>query len=159
MADNFIEGISDLQKVYNSWNTQANNVLPTPVFLPGESQGQRCLVGCRLWGRTESDTTEVTQQQQHKDKLNITWQCFLCNLTYQISLISLTFFFLQGQRINILGVLWKIPELVPGQKKLIQNLILGKFVENIHSTKVTCKDFEGKHRKLQGCKNPKPLVF
>ena len=37
---------------------------PTPVFLPGESQGQGSLVGCRLWGRTESDTTEATQQQQ-----------------------------------------------------------------------------------------------
>ena len=33
---------------------------PTPVFLPGESQGQRSLVGCRLWSHTESDTTEVT---------------------------------------------------------------------------------------------------
>ena len=33
---------------------------PTPVFLPRESQGQRSLVGCRLWGRTESDTTEAT---------------------------------------------------------------------------------------------------
>ena len=33
---------------------------PTPVFLPGESQGQRSLVGCHLWGRTESDTTEAT---------------------------------------------------------------------------------------------------
>ena len=32
----------------------------TPVFLPGESQGWGSLVGCRLWGRTESDTTEVT---------------------------------------------------------------------------------------------------
>ena len=32
---------------------------PTPVFLPGESQGRGSLVGCRLWGRTESDTTEV----------------------------------------------------------------------------------------------------
>ena len=29
-------------------------------FLPGESQGQGSLMGCRLWGRTESDTTEVT---------------------------------------------------------------------------------------------------
>ena len=28
---------------------------PTPVFLPGESQGQGSLVGCHLWGRTESD--------------------------------------------------------------------------------------------------------
>ena len=25
---------------------------PTPVFLPGESQGRRSLVGCRLWGCT-----------------------------------------------------------------------------------------------------------
>ena len=33
---------------------------PTPVFLPGESQGWGSLLGCRLWDRTESDTTEVT---------------------------------------------------------------------------------------------------
>ena len=33
---------------------------PTPVFLPGESQGQGRLVGCRLWGHTESDMTEAT---------------------------------------------------------------------------------------------------
>ena len=33
---------------------------PTPVFFPGESQGRGSLVGCRLWGCTESDTTEVT---------------------------------------------------------------------------------------------------
>ena len=33
---------------------------PTPVFFPGESQGRWSLVGCRLWGCTESDTTEVT---------------------------------------------------------------------------------------------------
>ena len=33
---------------------------PTLVFLPGESQGQGSLVGCRLWGGTESDTTEAT---------------------------------------------------------------------------------------------------
>ena len=33
---------------------------PTPVFLPGESQGRGSLVGCCLWGRTESDTTEAT---------------------------------------------------------------------------------------------------
>ena len=33
---------------------------PTPLFLPGESQGRRSLVGCRQWGRTESDTTEAT---------------------------------------------------------------------------------------------------
>ena len=31
---------------------------PTPVFLPGKTHGQRSLVGCSPWGRTESDTTE-----------------------------------------------------------------------------------------------------
>ena len=33
---------------------------PTPVFLPGESQGRESLVGCCRWGRTESDMTEAT---------------------------------------------------------------------------------------------------
>ena len=36
---------------------------PTPVFLPGESQGRGSLVVCRLWGGTESDTTEATEQE------------------------------------------------------------------------------------------------
>ena len=41
---------------------------PTPVFLPGESQGPGSLVGCHLWGRTESDMTEATEQlQQQQD--------------------------------------------------------------------------------------------
>ena len=33
---------------------------PTPVFLLGESQGWGSLVGCRLWGWAELDTTEAT---------------------------------------------------------------------------------------------------
>ena len=33
---------------------------PTPVFLPGESQGRGSLVGCHLWGCTESDMIEAT---------------------------------------------------------------------------------------------------
>ena len=43
---------------FKSINSQPS--LPTPLFLPGESQGQRSLVGCHLRGHTESDTTEVT---------------------------------------------------------------------------------------------------
>ena len=31
---------------------------PTPVFLPGESYGQRSLVGYSLWGHRESDMPE-----------------------------------------------------------------------------------------------------
>ena len=45
---------------------------PTPVFLPGESQGWRSLVGCCLWGRTSrtrlkrlrSSSSRATEQQQ-----------------------------------------------------------------------------------------------
>ena len=33
---------------------------PTPVLLPRESPGQRSLVGCCPWDRTESDVTEAT---------------------------------------------------------------------------------------------------
>ena len=32
-----------------------------PVFLPGESHGQRSLVGSSPWGPKESDTTEATK--------------------------------------------------------------------------------------------------
>ena len=31
---------------------------PTPVFLLGESHGQRGLVGCNIWGHKASDMTE-----------------------------------------------------------------------------------------------------
>ena len=36
------------------------------IFLPGEVQGRGSLVGCHLWGRRESDTTEAIQQQQNE---------------------------------------------------------------------------------------------
>ena len=42
---------------FMKWRTKWQ---PTPVFLPGESWGRGSLVGCRLWGHTESDTTGVT---------------------------------------------------------------------------------------------------
>ena len=39
---------------------------PIPVFLPGESHGQRSLVGYRPWGHRELDTTEWLSTTQHK---------------------------------------------------------------------------------------------
>ena len=38
--------------------------LPTPVFLPGKSHGQRSLMGYSSWGRTESDTTEALKHSR-----------------------------------------------------------------------------------------------
>ena len=37
-------------------------------FLPGESQGRGSLVGCHLWGRTESGMPEAPQQQQQRQQ-------------------------------------------------------------------------------------------
>ena len=49
--------LSDFTFTFIHWRRKWQ---PTPVFLPGESQGWGSLVGCRLWGRAESDTTEAT---------------------------------------------------------------------------------------------------
>ena len=38
---------------------------PTPVFLPGESHGQRSLADCNPWGCKESDTTEQLSIQHN----------------------------------------------------------------------------------------------
>ena len=60
----FVANIDGQTKYIMAMNGAGRKWQPTPVFLPGESQGRGSLLGCRLWGRTESDTTEATQQQQ-----------------------------------------------------------------------------------------------
>jgi len=42
----------------------------TPVFLPGESYGQKSLASCSPWGPKESDTTEVSCQTT----LPVSWE-------------------------------------------------------------------------------------
>ena len=49
--------LSDFTFTFMHWRRKWE---PTPVFLPGGSQGRGSLVDCRLWGRTESATTEAT---------------------------------------------------------------------------------------------------
>ena len=49
--------LSDFTFTFMHWRKKWQ---PTAIFLLGESQGRGSLVGCRLWGHTESDTTDVT---------------------------------------------------------------------------------------------------
>ena len=49
--------LSDFTFTFLHWRRRWQ---PTPVFLPRASQGRGSLEGCRLWGRTESDTTGAT---------------------------------------------------------------------------------------------------
>ena len=59
LPNSFILGYSCLSMFYFTTLKIVANWQPTPVFLPGESQGQGSLVGCHLWGRTELETTEL----------------------------------------------------------------------------------------------------
>ena len=47
--------ISELERI--PWRRKGQ---PTPVFLSGESHGQRSLASCGPWGHKESATTEAT---------------------------------------------------------------------------------------------------
>ena len=47
---------------------------PTPVFLPGESQGQRILAGYSSWGHKESDMTEHAQMHTHSSRVKTPWK-------------------------------------------------------------------------------------
>ena len=42
--------------------------LPTPVFLPGESRGQRRPAGCSPWGHKESDIAEHMNTHTHPEE-------------------------------------------------------------------------------------------
>ena len=76
---------------------------PTPVFLPGESQGWGSLVGCRLWGLTESDTTEATQQQQNYSSEHL----LLLPAQQSFSLLQeMTLQFSFGNYIQYLGIVY-----------------------------------------------------
>ena len=55
---NFSINVRSFFKVKSAINSRMEQ--PTPVFLPGESQGPGSLVGFHLWGRTKLDMTEAT---------------------------------------------------------------------------------------------------
>ena len=59
---------------------------PTPVFLPGESQGWGSLVGCHLWGRTELDTTERLSCSSSSSSSNWTSKMGLTSLVQVLGL-------------------------------------------------------------------------
>ena len=68
---------------------------PTPLFLPGESHGQRSLEGYTPWGHQESDTTEATEHAR-KTALYVSWwpcrgqYCFGSNCQLVLNSLSFT---------------------------------------------------------------------
>ena len=72
---------------------------PTPEFLPGESQGWGSLVGCRLWGRTQSDTTEVTAAAAAAE-LNAVW-------VFILSELKMHYFFILSVQNHVFKIIFK----------------------------------------------------
>ena len=72
--------------------------------------GTGSLVGCRLWGRTESDTTEATQQQQQ----TAAHQAFL-SFTISRSLLQLIFteLVMPSNRLILCYPLLLLPSILP----------------------------------------------
>ena len=85
----------------------ASSMAPTPVFLPGESHGQRSLVGYRPWS-CKSDTTEVTQHMKLKTK----------NLS--VILVVATFYSLIAQTVKNLPAMQVIRVQSLGQEDLLE---------------------------------------
>ena len=60
MVENLL-AIQEMRVQFLGWeDALEEGMATTPVFLAGESHGQRSLVGYSPWGCKESDTTEVT---------------------------------------------------------------------------------------------------
>ena len=76
---------------------------PTPVLLPGESHGQRSLVGCGPWGLEESDTTTVFYLDSGGNFM-LTKLSANCNLVLHITLLFENYASVkQNHKIQLIG--------------------------------------------------------
>ena len=117
--------LSDLTFTFHSQALEKEMATHSSI-LAGESQGRRSLVGCRVQGRTESDTTKATQQQQQQQPSFIWTSVFLvCSsicviflclfIIFLFQLIVFEVSFSQASRLNvILPFGFCPPEVGPG---------------------------------------------
>ena len=107
-----------LRRARHNWATSLSLLIfmhwrrkwqPTPVFLPGKSQGLGSLVGCHLWGPTESDTTEATNSSSSSLKKNKQLPLELLSLTQDPThfVISLHCHSMPERSINLSNKLYK----------------------------------------------------
>ena len=62
MQENSVKSLGQEDPLEKEWQ-------PNPVFLPGESHGERSLVGYSPWGRKESDMTERLSLSSYSSKV------------------------------------------------------------------------------------------
>ena len=117
--------LSDFTFTFMHWRRKWQ---PTPVFLPGETQGRQSLVSCHLWGRTESDTNEATQQQQQRQiPMFSTMPCS----TNHLQVIKLIYASLETK--SSTGVEWMGPGIYTHEIKLSISRLFSRVVVRIYS--------------------------
>ena len=62
MQENKVQSLGQEDPLEKEWQ-------PNPVFLPGDSHGERSLVGYSPWGRKESDMTEQLSLSSYSSKV------------------------------------------------------------------------------------------
>ena len=90
---------------------------PTPVFLPGESHGWGSLVGCHLWGRTESDTAAAAAHTS-KVLLKILQARLQHYVNHELSDVQDGFRKGRGTRDQIANICWIIKKAREFQKNI-----------------------------------------
>ena len=86
---------------------------PSPIFSPRRSCGQRSLVGCRLWGRIELDTTEAAQQQQQQQFVPSFVQYFSAFSLFFLNLLCLGSLVFPGFKESLILSLKKVEFFLP----------------------------------------------
>ena len=91
-----VKNLPALQEVKETWfNPWVGKIpwrrkwQPTPVFLPGESHGQRSLMGYSPWGHKESDTTEHTHRKTQNSQQTPNFTTYWSNLFYFLAALGL----------------------------------------------------------------------
>ena len=100
---------------YNPWVgtiPQRREWQPTPVFLPGESHGQRSLVGYRPGGCKESDMTKwlTLALFRHSWYLKLVWMGFFPQDSKHMALLSCEYRHVRekGPSLPVIG--WQVPQ-------------------------------------------------
>ena len=124
---------------------------PTPVFLPRESQGRGSLMGCCLWGHTESGRTEVTQQQ-HQQIIHDQWCLYKAVFDLRLTVhVSCVMWF--G------GLFVRISNSWIGTSDLLENCIFHPRLAHFFTMKFEKQPHLAKRRALRFKANCWPLFF
>ena len=118
---------------------------PIPVFLLGEFQGPASLVGCHLWGHTDSDPTEATAVEVNlngrEDKVVGLWNQKIQNIDFgsrqtQVQISNLPLANWECSELNWITfnfLLWKVEVIT----RILQDIVEIMCIYFVHNLRLT----------------------